>query len=76
MEYIKRFNIPKDKNVLTPVIAGHQDLILLAMFFVRAYHQLLYAAASDRKPSRSSYRTRAPSAVTENAKTARYLLSL
>ena len=51
MEYIKRLNIPNDKNVLTRVISLHQDLIILAMPFVKAYHQLLrYAVASYHQP--------------------------
>ena len=51
MEYIKHFNIPKEKkNVLTPVMSLHQALILSAMSFVKAYHQLLrYAVTSDHK---------------------------
>ena len=43
-------SLPKDKNVLTPKVLFHKDVILLAMSFVKAYYQLL-CLASDRKPS-------------------------
>ena len=73
--------IPKDKNLLTPVIPLHQDLIFLAMCFRKGLSStvcLRYAVASDRKPSGRTYLTRAPSPVTakglvtENVKADRY----
>ena len=73
--------IPKDKNVLTPVIPLHQDLIFLDMCFRKGLSStacLRYAVASDRKPSGRTYLTRAPSPVTakglvtENVKADRY----